>query len=137
MHFKKFLVTTVLLFLVALLVHLFTNSFIDINSGDTYYVFNLSYLFTAAGLTMVVPTLLLMYIELFQKKTAAPKLTKISFVFHLSGVLILLSTMLFYFVSAQIELIPLLNVFIYLGLFLTVAGMSMIPAILMISLRKN
>jgi heme/copper-type cytochrome/quinol oxidase subunit 1 len=137
MLFKRFVIAAVGLFLSGLGFHLFSDLAFEIESGDTYYVIHLPHLFIAAGISMIAPGAILLYIELIQKKTLPQRLTKISFILHLGGLLILLTTMLFPYSAANLGLISTINTFVFFGLFLTVAGMSIIPAVLMISLRKS
>lgn len=136
MLFKRFLFIACILLLAGVIFQLLSDSKFEIESGDTYYVINASYLFIAAGISIFAPGIILLYIELIVKKSPPKKLTKISFTLHLGGLLILLTTMLFPF-SEHKEWIGAIKVFVYIGLFLTVAGMSILPAILMISLRKR
>ncbi|MGL5888847.1 MAG: hypothetical protein ACRC3B_03130 [Bacteroidia bacterium] len=137
MLFKRFIFSAVAFFLIGIGFYFIGNFSLDISSGDTYYVIYFPHLFFAAGISMIVPGVLLLYIELIQKKLPPPKLTKISFTLHFGGLLILLTTMFFPYTVENTRWISTINMFVYAGLFITVAGMSIIPAVLLISLRKS
>jgi uncharacterized membrane protein len=136
MLYVRFVVAAAALFLLGLAFYCFSDPIFDIPAGNSYLVINLSYLLVAAGISMIVPGATLIYIELILKKDLPKKLTKISYTLHLGGLLILLTSMLIILTENR-EWIIIMNTFVYLGLFLTVAGMSILPAILMISLRKR
>ncbi|MCA6365136.1 MAG: hypothetical protein IM638_19045 [Bacteroidetes bacterium] len=137
MLFRKFVFTTLILVLAGAALYLFGGVQLDIVSHDTYYAVDLAQLFFSAAISMIPSSLLLLYIELIQKKSAPQKLTQISYLLHLAGILVLLTTIAASFAFGEREYLMLTTIFVYTGLFLAVAGMSLIPAILLIAMRKK
>ena len=136
MLYVRFVVAAAALFLLGLMFYSFSDPAFDIPAGDSYFIINLSYLLVVAGISMLVSGAILIYIELILKKRPPNKLTKISFTLHLGGLLILFTSMLILLADNR-AWIRSINTFVYAGLFLTVAGMSILPGILMISMRKG
>lgn len=137
MLFKRFAATTILLLLTGIALYIFGGLQLVIPSHDTYYVIDFAQLLFSAAISFAAPALLLIYIEIIQKKSAPPVLTRISFLLHLAGILVLLATIAVTYASGEVSGLKLINLFVYTGLFLAVAGMSLLPAILLIALRKK
>ncbi|MCU0435963.1 MAG: hypothetical protein MUC87_21070 [Bacteroidia bacterium] len=137
MLFKRFLFSSLIFILAGAGFYLFNDSRLDFSNGNSIYTFDFAYLLFSAGISLLASGLFLIYIEIIQKKEPPYKLTRISFLLHMAGLLVLLITLAFSY-SMKISNIPLVvQVFIYTGLFLAVAGMSLLPAIMLIALRRK
>lgn len=137
MLFKRFVFVSLVLLITGAGFFIFDEIKLDIVSGNTYFVVDFAQLLFSAAISFAAPALLLIYIEIIQKKSAPPVLTRISFLLHLAGILVLLATIAVTYASDEVSGLKLINLFVYTGLFLAVAGMSLLPAILLIALRKK
>jgi heme/copper-type cytochrome/quinol oxidase subunit 1 len=137
MLFKRFVLTSLILIVTGITFFIFDVNKLDLAAGDTYFVIDFVQLLFSAAISFSAPALLLVYIEIIQKKKAPPVLTRLSFILHLAGVLVLLSTIAVIYGAEDLRNFKIVYIFVYTGLFLAVAGMSLLPAILLIALRRR
>lgn len=137
MLFRRFLIAALVVALPALTLRFFPGLVSDTSDQALFYSQVLPYLLFSASLTLLIPGGMLLVLERVLKKPLPEKLTRLSFLFHACGLLIIFTVLCLPHGEQFSTVETTLKVMVYIGLFLAILGMSLLPAILLIALRKN
>jgi hypothetical protein len=135
MLFRYFLFAMALCVLSGTVLYIFNDPYSRKENENSYNFIELANLLIAFGVSLLIPTLILFYIEIIKKKRAPNFLTYTSFSLHIFGLISLLRSYLVSVLGQGYELE--ITGFLYLGIISCVLGMSLLPAILLISLRRK
>lgn len=135
MLYRRFLLAAVVFALLSLIVRLIDEETTSMWLEKSYISLNLPYMLFAAAFTLVIPGLVLLLLELGLRRQPPPRLTRISFLLHLCGLMTLLCAVPIMIHDNGISKIS--NGMLIAGLLITIISMSLLPAILLIALRNK
>jgi hypothetical protein len=135
MLYRRFLLAATIFAMLSLTVRLIDEKMTSMWLENSYTSLNLSYMLFAAAFTLVIPGLVLLLLELGLHRQPPQRLTRISFLLHLCGLMTLLCAVPIMIHDNGISKIS--NGMLIAGLLMTTISMSLLPAILIIALRNK